>query len=96
LRFTVFTRRAKDLRPIPRGDAQRRRQAIVGLERGAQADVRALKGRAPWLRMRVGDYRLLFRRLHPEEVRDLGREGAGFLVARIVNRRDLELAVQTL
>jgi hypothetical protein len=59
LRFTVFTRRAKDLRPIPRGDAQRRRQAIVGLERGAQADVRALKGRAPWLRMRVGDYRLL-------------------------------------
>jgi mRNA-degrading endonuclease RelE of RelBE toxin-antitoxin system len=93
-------------------------------------DVKALKGAAPWLRLRVGDYRILYRPLTRFEVKTLldnralqtevkrlreqrGRVNmtemfpavvrrqqqypeAGFLVARIVHRRDLDRAVRTL
>jgi mRNA-degrading endonuclease RelE of RelBE toxin-antitoxin system len=92
-------------------------------------NVKALKGAAPWLRLRVGDYRILYRPLTPFEVKTLQdqreiakqvrehgdpemliaylrgrRQGrgprqypeAGFLVARIVHRRDLDRAVRTL
>jgi mRNA-degrading endonuclease RelE of RelBE toxin-antitoxin system len=92
-------------------------------------DVKALRGAAPWLRLRVGDYRILYRPLTPFEVKTLvderavqaelkklrGLPGAeipkrmlatqrrpweypevGFLIARIVHRRDLDRAVRTL
>jgi mRNA-degrading endonuclease RelE of RelBE toxin-antitoxin system len=93
-------------------------------------DVKALKGALPWLRLRVGDYRILYRPLTPFEVKTLldnralqtevkrlreqrGRVNmtemfpavvrrqqqypeAGFLIARIVHRRDLDRAVRTL
>jgi len=36
-------------------------------------DVKALKGAAPWLRLRVGDYRILYRPLTPTEVKDWRR-----------------------
>ena len=47
-------------------------------------DVVPIVGHAPWLRLRDGDFRVLFR-----------PEGAPstFLVVRVVNRRDLERAV---
>ena len=50
-------------------------------------DVVPLVGHAPWLRLRVGDYRVLFR---PESA------PSTFLVVRVVNRRDLERAVANL
>jgi mRNA-degrading endonuclease RelE of RelBE toxin-antitoxin system len=103
-------------------------------------NVKALKGAAPWLRLRVGDYRILYRPLSQFElqaleerrrsaierkkVTELIRQGklqeltqqgnleelrrlmdpqrpleiaeAGFLVSRIVHRRDLDRAVRTL
>jgi mRNA-degrading endonuclease RelE of RelBE toxin-antitoxin system len=92
-------------------------------------DVKALKSALPWLRLRVGDYRILYRPLTPFEVKTLqdqrvmsalvrehrdpeqlpvkvyeaARRRArrqslqtGFLVARIVQRRDLDRAVRTL
>jgi mRNA-degrading endonuclease RelE of RelBE toxin-antitoxin system len=91
-------------------------------------DVKALKGALPWLRLRVGDYRILYRPLTPFEVKTLQDQReisalvkehrdpeqlteklsettrrrarqplqAGFLVARIVHRRDLDRAVRTL
>jgi mRNA-degrading endonuclease RelE of RelBE toxin-antitoxin system len=93
-------------------------------------DIKALKGALPWLRLRVGDYRILYRPLTPFEVKTLvdnralqtevkrlreqrGRVNmtemfpavvrrqqqypeAGFLIARIVHRRDLDRAVRTL
>jgi mRNA-degrading endonuclease RelE of RelBE toxin-antitoxin system len=93
-------------------------------------DIKALKGAPPWLRLRVGDYRILYRPLtqteleeledkkvvrklieqgEPEELeKELGklihkrprrrgrRTEAGYLVARIVHRRDLDRAVRTL
>ena len=72
-------------------------------------DVKPLKGAAPWMRLRVGDYRIVYRALNPREMQGLlannpglraetaearkSGEPTGWLVARIVNRRDLTKAV---
>jgi len=49
------------------------------------ADDKALTGRAPWRRLRVGELRILYRP-HPR----------GRRVARIIQRGDLDRAVRTL
>lgn len=60
-------------------------------------DVKALVGRAPWLRLRVGEWRLIFRRLSADELERLAfDQGHGYLVERIVNRRDLDRAIALL
>jgi mRNA-degrading endonuclease RelE of RelBE toxin-antitoxin system len=64
-------------------------------------DIKALRGAAPWLRLRVGDYRILYRPLTREELKAVSRQRkrraeAGYLVARIVHRRDLDRAVRAL
>jgi hypothetical protein len=47
--------------------------------------------------LRSGDWRVLLRPLSAAELADVaGTATRGFLVARIVNRRDLERAVATL
>lgn len=53
----------------------------------ANADDRALKGRAPGRRLRVGELRILWRAVGDGERRR---------VARVIHRRDLERAVGTL
>jgi mRNA-degrading endonuclease RelE of RelBE toxin-antitoxin system len=53
----------------------------------ANANDRALKGRAPWRRLRVGELRILWRTVGAGESRR---------VARVVHRRDLERAVRRL
>jgi hypothetical protein len=58
-----------------------------------ELDSKPLVGSAPWHRLRVGDYRVLYRPVAPSET-DTGEPG--WLVARIVHRRDLERAVATL
>jgi mRNA-degrading endonuclease RelE of RelBE toxin-antitoxin system len=50
-------------------------------------DVKPLTGRRPWRRLRVGAYRILFR---PAE------GGRVLLVARVIDRKELERAVETL
>jgi len=50
------------------------------------------------MRLRIGDYRVLFRRLTTAEVgrdRDRATEN-GILVSRVINRRDLDRAVRSL
>ncbi len=92
----VLSRRAeRDLRRIGRGEALARlREALEGLADGeASLDVKPLTGSAPWHRLRVGDYRVLYRAVEPDEA---GDSDANFLVARVVHRRDLERAVTTL
>lgn len=92
----VLSRRAeRDLRRIGRGEALTRvREALEALAVGeANLDVKPLAGSVPWHRMRVGDYRVLYRTVEPDEA---GESDARFLVARIVHRRDLERAVVTL
>ena len=64
----------------------------------ANADVNVLAGHPPWLRMRVGTYRILFRPLTEAELAaaGVGRQGTGYLVSRIVHRSELDLAVSRL
>lgn len=86
----------KKLRGSP--DLKRIREAIRALERGDEGlHVVVLEGRRPWRRLREGDWRIIFRPLSPAEARRLGiADGDAILVARIVNRRDLERAIRTL
>jgi hypothetical protein len=88
----------KDLRAARRdGELRRVKDAIEALKReDAGLDIVPLVGRAPWRRLRSGDWRILFRPLEPEEMRHLGRRGRGYLIARAVNRRDLERVARTL
>ena len=60
-------------------------------------DVKPLAGRAPWLRLRHGDYRVLYRALTPGELRDREVDNdRGFLVERVIDRKALERAAATL
>lgn len=97
-----LSRRAlRDLRRIDGGD---RRRLFDVLERDLAAepqppnlDVKQLAGHSPWLRLRRGGYRILYRPLTDAELSTLGAEHpSGFLVERIVDRGDLDRAIATL
>lgn len=86
-------RAVKDLRRLERPDRIRLQNALQRLSDDAgNLDVKALTGSAPWLRLRVGDWRVLYRPLTTTEAADQ----PGLLIARIINRRDLLKAVATL
>src|SRR5438094_9608342 len=89
-RVELAQRALRDLRKMPAGERPRIRAALADLAAGAEnLDVKALAGRAPWMRLRTGDWRVLYRPL-------AASEGDGWLVARVVNRRELERAVRAL
>ncbi|MGH2831878.1 MAG: type II toxin-antitoxin system RelE family toxin [Solirubrobacteraceae bacterium] len=100
-RVELSKRALRDLRRI---DHQSRKRLLDLLENDlaaepqpANLDIKALTGRAPWLRLRRGEYRALYRPLTSNELQALGaREQAGFLVERVVDRGDLEHAASTL
>lgn len=70
----------------PGPERDRVAQGLRSLAAGApNVDVKALEGRTPWLRLRTGEWRFLFR-----------PAGERLWVERIVNRRDLEQAIRTL
>ena len=87
---------SRDLRKLYR-DTQtlgRLRQALRDLEaENLNLDIKALSGRPPWHRLRVGEWRILFRPFSREEAQRLGN---GCLVARVVNRKDSDLAARSL
>lgn len=59
--------------------------------------IKALAGHSPWLRLRRGSYRVLYRPMTDEELTSRGAgEVTGFLVERIVHRKDLERAARGL
>ena len=91
----VLSRRAeRDLHRVGNEDLARIGAALTALAAGdANLDVKALAGTAPWLRLRVGDHRVLYRPIQPAEG---AQPDARWLVARIIHRRDLERAVATL
>lgn len=94
-------RAQRDLRTLPDRDRSRivrvLRDGLAADPLPPNLDLAALRGGAPWLRLRLGDWRMLLRPLTPAElVRVAATAEHGFLVARIVNRRDLERAVATL
>jgi mRNA-degrading endonuclease RelE of RelBE toxin-antitoxin system len=92
------------LRDLRRVDHANRRRLMSILEDDLAAepqppnlDVKPLAGRAPWLRLRRGDYRIVYRPMTDAEMRAVPADGqAGFLVERVVDRRDLERAISTL
>jgi mRNA-degrading endonuclease RelE of RelBE toxin-antitoxin system len=100
-RVELSKRALRDLRRI---DYKSRRRLLDLLENDlaaepqpANLDIKALTGRAPWLRLRRGEYRVLYRPLTDSELQALAASaGAGFLVERVVDRGDLERAASTL
>lgn len=96
------TRAARDLRGLP---AAARDQIIVDMRENLavnpppdNANVKALQGAAPWLRLRSGDFRVLYRPMTNKELKaaGIGPGRRGFLVARVVNRRDLAKVIRSL
>jgi mRNA-degrading endonuclease RelE of RelBE toxin-antitoxin system len=80
-------RAKRDLRGLDPETRRRLADALRRLDSAASnLDVVPLKGRSPWLRLRVGGHRVLYRRAGADR----------WWVARIVDRRDLDRAVGTL
>src|SRR5271154_2953787 len=100
-RVELSKRALRDLRRI---DHKSRKRLLDLLENDlatepqlANLDIKALTGRAPWLRLRRGEYRVLYRPLTDRELQALAvSETAGFLVERVVERGSLERAAATL
>lgn len=89
MRVVRLSRRAtRDLDALPKKTAQRVIATLNALgddPRSAALDIKALVGQRPWLRLRVGSYRILFR-----------TDKDVVLVARVIDRKDLDRAVRSL
>ena len=86
-RVLLATRAARDLRRLGPGPELDRIEAALRHLGGGEVnlDVKPLTGSAPWLRLRVGDWRILFR-----------STDEAVLVARIIHRSELQQAIHTL
>jgi mRNA-degrading endonuclease RelE of RelBE toxin-antitoxin system len=99
MKHVVVTARAeKDLRQL---DKPTRERVVAGLRADLaptpppdNIDVKPLRGAAPWMRLRIGTYRVLFRALTTSELKPLveglpkaDRPTEGYLVERIIHRR---------
>ena len=62
----------------------------------ANLDMKPLQGHDPWLRLRVGKFRVLLRPMSASELRSGSAVVRGFLVERVVDRRDLDEAIKPL
>lgn len=97
----LSTRAYKDLRQLD-PSARHRIEAFIEkrlrvIPRPANLDIRQLQGKAPWLRVRVGELRVVFRRLTAAELAAHGVSvPLGYLIVRVVQRGDLERAVSQL
>lgn len=83
-------RATRDLKHMDRPTRKRVRQALEALAGdAANLDIKPVAGHAPWRRLRVGEYRVLYRELTNES-------DSRYLVARIIDRRDLHRAIDRL
>ena len=83
-------RAIRDLKHLDRKTRTRMQQAFEALGTDtANLDIKSVAGHAPWRRLRVGEYRVLYRELTDEAD---GR----YLVARVIDRRDLHRAIDKL
>jgi mRNA-degrading endonuclease RelE of RelBE toxin-antitoxin system len=102
----LSTRARRDLRRLARGPDRKPildalTVSLVAIPPPDNLDVKPLEGHAPWLRLRVGAYRILYRPLTTDELAAVSQQrghriDAGCLVARIIHRRDLDRAVASL
>jgi mRNA-degrading endonuclease RelE of RelBE toxin-antitoxin system len=87
-----------DLRRLPLHVQQRVSTALDALPREvapSNLDIKPMKGHRPWLRLRIGDWRIVFRPLTQRELDTIRRrEGSfftrGYYVETVVNRRELD------
>jgi mRNA-degrading endonuclease RelE of RelBE toxin-antitoxin system len=91
----VSPRALRDLKKIQPGD---RRLVTTALQRLADpeplgAAAKTLIGAHPYLRLRAGDWRIIY---CPLSHVDPNPAGPGWYVARVVNRRDLDTTVRSL
>ncbi len=86
-RILLSTRAERDLHRLGPGPELDRIEAGLRhlIESEPNLDVKPLAGSAPWLRLRIGDWRILYR-----------PAGDQILVARIIHRSELEQAIRTL
>ena len=89
---TVLDQASKDLKRMGKGPE--RTQVLAGLQRlqgeDAALNIKPLVSAPGWFRLRLGDYRVLYRLVeHPEGDRE-------YLIRRVVHRRDLDRAVDGL
>jgi mRNA-degrading endonuclease RelE of RelBE toxin-antitoxin system len=83
-------RAVRDLKGLDRQTRKRVQQAFQALGTdAANLDVKLVAGHAPWRRLRVGEHRVLYRELADEP-------DARYLVARVIDRRDLHRAIDRL
>lgn len=93
-RIELTTRALRDLRKLDGPDRRRVAAALEELSGGAEnLDIKALVGHSPYLRLRVGDWRVIYR---PATEQEAAHRGAGWFVFRVVNRRDLQRAARSL
>jgi mRNA interferase RelE/StbE len=90
LRGIEVSRRAtRDLRKLAPPDRRRVREALEALSDNAQnLDIKALANRQPWLRLRVGELRVIYRPEHAAE--------PSWLIARVIHRRELDRVIASL
>ncbi len=89
----------KDIERLSSSTRSRVRAALDGLVEippWSNLDIRPLTGRSPWLGLRIGDVRVILRQLTRRETSLLGVDYPGYLVGRVVDRRDLDDAVRPL
>ena len=102
----LSSRASRDLRRLGKGPDRKPlvdalTVSLVAVPPPDNLDVKPIAGHQPWLRLRVGAYRILYRPMTAQEVAVVAKRRGrrietGFLVARIVHRRDLERAVASL
>ena len=95
----VSPRAEKDFRRLDGPTHKRIRSVLVDKLTAAplprNLDVRPLEGLSPWLRVRVGEYRIVCRPLAAGELRGTGI-ATGWYVARIIDRTELSTAIKNL
>jgi len=69
---------------------------LVQIPPRSNLDIRPLTGRNPWLRLRIGNIRVIFRPLTQSEASLLGVKHPSYLVERVIDRRDLDDALRPL
>jgi mRNA-degrading endonuclease RelE of RelBE toxin-antitoxin system len=83
-------RAIRDLKHLDHKTRKRVQQAFQALgTEAANLDIKPVAGNAPWRRLRVGEHRVLYRELADEA-------DARYLVARVIDRRDLHRAIDKL
>ncbi len=89
-KITLAPRAIRDLKRLDHPTRKRVQQAFEALAAdAANLDIKPVAGHAPWRRLRVGEHRVLYREF-------IVQDDSRYLVARIIDRRDLHRAIDKL